>query len=64
MEIVIQPATINMLWTLMTAGALLAAAVLTVLALPWSDREIAQVDQAFRAVGDITLDNIPARTLS
>ncbi len=64
MELVIQPATINILWTFMTAGALLATAVVTILALPWSDREIAQVDSAFRAVGDITLDSIPARTLS
>ena len=58
-----EPSTIDMIWTLMTAGVLLTAGVATLLALPWSNKDIARVDATFRAVGDITQDSLPLHTL-
>ena len=47
----------------LTAGVLLTAGVATLLALPWSNKDITRIDTAFRSVGDITQDSLPLHTL-
>ena len=63
MNMLMEPATIDLLWTLMTSGALVSAGVLALIALPWSDQEIAAVDQAVRATGEIGPHGMPVRTV-
>lgn len=46
--LIADPALVELLLSTGLATALLASAGLTIAALPWSDREIAQVDRAAR----------------
>ena len=64
MTTLLDPCTTDMLWTLLVMGSLLSAAAITLLALPWSDQELARVDATFRSMGDITQESIPLRTMS
>ena len=52
----LDPITADLIWTLTVSGLVLAAGAITLLMLPWSDREIAQVDRSFR-----TLATLPTR---
>ncbi|MEC7948506.1 MAG: hypothetical protein VX265_13150 [Myxococcota bacterium] len=52
----LDPITADLIWTLTVSGLVLAAGAITLLMLPWSDREIAQVDHSFR-----TLATLPTR---
>jgi hypothetical protein len=62
MNMLMESATMDLLWTLMTTGALVSAGVLALIALPWSDQEIAAVDQAFKATSEIGRHGMPVRT--
>jgi len=63
MDWMIEPATANTLWTLAMGLAIVASGGLCLLALPWSDREIAKVDAAFRAGMESTQESLPLQTL-
>ena len=59
----IDPATIDLVWTLTATGGLMGLATLTLFALPWTDKEIAKMDSAFRAMGGVSPDRVPAQNL-
>ena len=60
----LDPATIDLLWTLTATGGLVGLGALTLLALPWTDREIARIDGAFRSMGELNTETVPLQTLS
>jgi hypothetical protein len=62
MSALIDPATLDLVWTLAAAGGLVGLAALCLFALPWTDQEIAQMDSAFRTMGEITTETVPLRT--
>jgi hypothetical protein len=46
----LDPMTADLVWTLTVSGLVLAAGALTLTMLPWSDRQIARVDQSFKSL--------------
>jgi hypothetical protein len=46
----LDPMTADLVWTLCVSALVLAAGALTLTMLPWSDREIAQVDRSFKSL--------------
>ncbi len=64
MSALIDPATADLLWTAIMIGGLFGLSIMTLMALPWSDAEIAQMDTAFRSMGEITTERATARSLS
>jgi hypothetical protein len=52
----LDPATLDFIWTLATVASLFALSGLTLFALPWTDQEILRVDSAFRSIGHISPD--------
>ena len=49
----LDPMTADLVWTLTVSGLVLAAGALTLAMLPWSDRQIARVDQSFRSLATL-----------
>lgn len=49
----LDPITADLIWTLTVSGLVLAAGALALLVLPWTDREIAQVDHSFRSLATL-----------
>ena len=64
MEWMIEPATLEIFWTAALGLAIVATSGLCLLALPWSDREIAKVDARFRVSAELSQDSLPLQTLS
>ncbi len=62
MSALTHPATLDLIWTLAAAGGLVGLGALTLFALPWTDREIARMDSAFRSMGEVTSESIPLHT--
>ena len=46
----LDPMTADLAWTLVVSGVVLAGGVLALSMLPWSDRQIARVDQSFQSL--------------
>jgi hypothetical protein len=63
MSALLEPATIDLIWTLCTGGVLMGISALALYALPWTDREIAKIDAQFRSVGEISHEGVPVRTM-
>ena len=49
----IDPMTVDLIWTVTVCGLVLAAGGLTLAMLPWTDQEIARVDNSFRALATL-----------
>lgn len=64
MSALLDPATIDLLWTIAAASSLIGLSAVALMALPWTDREIAQIDAAFRSASEITQETMPLQTLS
>jgi hypothetical protein len=59
----LDPATAEFLWTASVSTLLLLAGSLSIWMLPWSDKEIDEVDQSFqRLVGQITIPQTELRS--
>ena len=63
MENLLSPATLELFFTLAVGGTILSAAVVTLCALPWTDRSIRAVDKTLNPI-DVTQEGIPLPTLS
>lgn len=63
MSTFIDPATIDLVWTLTATGGLMGMATLVLFALPWTDKDIAKMDSAFRAMGEVSADQLPVQNL-
>lgn len=64
MSALLDPATIDLLWTIAATGGLVGLGALALFALPWTDREITRMDAAFRSMGTVPPKTIPIQTLS
>lgn len=49
----IDPMTADLIWTVTVCSLVLAAGGLTLAMLPWTDQEIARVDNSFRALATL-----------
>ena len=49
----IDPMTADLIWTVTVSGLVMTAGGITLSMLPWTDREIARVDQTFRALATL-----------
>jgi hypothetical protein len=63
MSAFIDPASIDLVWTLTATGGLMGMAALALFALPWTDKEIAKIDSAFRAMGEVSAERLPVQNL-
>lgn len=55
----LDPMTADLVWTLTVSGLVLAAGALTLTMLPWSDRQIAQVDRSFKSLATLPTADRP-----
>ena len=49
----IDPMTADLIWTVTVSGLVMTAGGITLSMLPWTDREIARVDQTFRTLATL-----------
>ena len=64
MSALLDPATIDLLWTIAAAGGLVGLGALALFALPWTDQEIRRMDASFRSMGAVAPKPVPVQTLS